>query len=56
METKDFSALSEQLLSHITGGADEKKEFTCVYDTKKKKQESWYDDPAQEYKPVRPIE
>ena len=54
METKDFSALSEQLLSHITGGADGK-EFTCVYDTKKKKQESWYDDPAQGYKPVEPI-
>lgn len=42
METKDFSALSEQLLSHITGGASEEI-FTCVYD-RKKKQEAWVDD------------
>lgn len=54
METKDFSALSDQLLSHITGGADEK-EFTRVYNRKKKRQESWYDDPAQEDKPIEPI-
>ncbi len=54
METKDFSALSEQLLSHITGGASEEI-FTCVYDRKKKKQEAWVDDSETEKK-IRPIE
>ena len=54
METKYFSALSEQLLSHITGGAS-KEIFTCVYDREKKKQEAWYDDSKTEEK-LRPVE